>query len=88
MAYVARDARGLLLRFIDDNNSPARIFLLWIDSVPSALREVTALGRDFSADEEHFGGPNAVLISDRFWRTRFGGDPNAIGKKLRLMGLL
>jgi len=35
---------GLLLRFIDDNNSPARIFLLWIDSVPSALREVTALG--------------------------------------------
>ena len=45
-----------------------------------------ALGRDFSADEEHFGGPNAVLISDRFWRRRFGGDPNAIGKKLRLMG--
>ncbi len=46
-----------------------------------------ALGRDFSADEEHFGGPNAVLISDRFWRRRFGADPNAIGKKLRMMGL-
>src|SRR5438094_2571116 len=45
-----------------------------------------AQGRDFSADEEHFGGPNAVLISDRFWRTRFGSDPNAIGKKLRLIG--
>jgi putative ABC transport system permease protein len=44
------------------------------------------LGRDFSAEEEHFGGPNAVLISDRFWRRRFGGDPNAVGKKLRLMG--
>src|SRR2546421_1539159 len=45
-----------------------------------------AQGRDFSADEEHFGGPNAVLISDRFWRRRFGADPKAIGKKLRMIG--
>jgi putative ABC transport system permease protein len=45
-----------------------------------------ALGRDFSADEEHFGGPNAVLISDGFWRRRFHGDPNAVGKKLRING--
>jgi predicted permease len=45
-----------------------------------------ALGRDFSADEEHFGGPNTVLISDGFWRRRFQGDPNAIGKKLRING--
>src|SRR6266403_2265561 len=45
-----------------------------------------ALGRDFTSDEEHFGGPNAVLISDRFWRRRFGGDPNALGKKVRVNG--
>jgi putative ABC transport system permease protein len=44
------------------------------------------LGRDFSADEEHFGGPNAVLISDGYWRRRFHGDPNAVGKKLRING--
>ena len=43
-----------------------------------------ALGRDFSPEEEHFGGPNAVLISDRFWRRRFNADPGAIGKRLRL----
>lgn len=42
------------------------------------------LGRGFSEREEHFGGPNAVLISDRFWRRRFGADPAALGKKLRL----
>ena len=42
-----------------------------------------ALGRDFSPAEEHFGGPNAVIISDRFWRRRFGGNPNASGKSLR-----
>ena len=43
-----------------------------------------AMGRDFSPDEERFGGPTAVLISDRFWRRRFGAEPNAIGKQLRL----
>ena len=45
-----------------------------------------ALGRDFTAEEEHFGGPNAILISDRFWRRRFAADPNALGKKLRING--
>ncbi len=43
-----------------------------------------ALGRDFSPAEEHFGGPTAVLISDRYWRRRFGASPNAVGKTLRI----
>ena len=43
-----------------------------------------ALGRDFSPLEEHFGGPNAMLISDRLWRRRFGGKEDAIGKTLRI----
>ncbi len=43
-----------------------------------------ALGRDFTPEEEHFGGPNAVLISDRFWRRRFHADPNVIGKSLHM----
>jgi putative ABC transport system permease protein len=43
-----------------------------------------ALGRDFTPAEEHFGGPNAVLISDRLWRRRFHADPAVIGKRLRM----
>ncbi len=42
------------------------------------------LGRDFNVDEEHYGGPNSLLISDRYWRQRFGGSPDAVGKTLRL----
>jgi putative ABC transport system permease protein len=42
------------------------------------------LGRDFKPQEEHYGGPNAVLISDRYWRRRFGASPDVIGKTLRL----
>jgi len=41
------------------------------------------LGRDFSPQEQRFGGPDAILISDRFWRRRFNADPAALGKRLR-----
>ena len=41
------------------------------------------MGRDFTPQEESFGGPNAVLISDRLWRRRFAADPKVVGKTLR-----
>jgi putative ABC transport system permease protein len=43
-----------------------------------------ALGRDFTTGEERYGGPGAVLISNRFWHQRFGGDATALGKNLRI----
>ncbi len=42
------------------------------------------LGRDFTPAEERFGGPDAVLISDRFWRRRFHAEPSVLGKTVRL----
>ncbi|MGB8129499.1 MAG: ABC transporter permease [Candidatus Angelobacter sp.] len=42
------------------------------------------LGRDFNNVEEHFGGPNSVLISDAYWRRHFGASSDVIGKTLRL----
>jgi putative ABC transport system permease protein len=41
-------------------------------------------GRDFTPLEERFGGPNAVLISNRLWQRGFGGNPATLGKTLRL----
>jgi putative ABC transport system permease protein len=41
------------------------------------------LGRDFTPEEEKFGGPDAALISYRFWQRRFHGDPHALNRKLR-----
>jgi putative ABC transport system permease protein len=40
-----------------------------------------ALGRDFSAEEERFGGPAALLISDRYWRHRFQADRAATERR-------
>lgn len=42
------------------------------------------LGRDFTPEEEKFGGPDAVLISYRFWQRRFHGDPDVVNRKLKV----
>lgn len=60
---------------------PERLRRAWV--APRFLQVMgisPALGRDFSPREEHFGGPTAVIISDRLWHRRFGGNPNVIGK--------
>ncbi len=43
-----------------------------------------ALGRAFTPQEEHWGGPDAVLISYAFWQDRFHSDPSILGKKLHV----
>jgi putative ABC transport system permease protein len=43
-----------------------------------------ALGRNFSAEELKSGGEGAVLISDGYWRSHFGGDPGVLGKTIRI----
>ena len=40
-----------------------------------------ALGRDFTPEETHVGGPDAILISDRFWRHQLNADPNVDRQK-------
>jgi putative ABC transport system permease protein len=43
------------------------------------------LGRDFSDTDDRNGFKNRVVIlGNKFWRSRFGADPNIIGKTLRL----
>jgi predicted permease len=43
-----------------------------------------ALGRGFTDAEHQPGAPPAVVISDRYWRRRFAGDPNVLGKLVRV----
>jgi len=50
------------------------------------LRISPALGRLFTAEEEQFGRHRVVLLSDKLWQRRFGGDANIIGRDIRLGG--
>ena len=48
------------------------------------VRARPALGRVFRPEEDTPGGKHAVVLSDRFWRTEFGGDPTVIGRTVKL----
>ncbi|HEU5305476.1 MAG TPA: ADOP family duplicated permease, partial [Gemmatimonadales bacterium] len=42
-------------------------------------------GRFYTADEDRIGGgPPVVVLSEQFWRRRFGGDPAVLGTSIRL----
>jgi predicted permease len=45
-----------------------------------------AMGRSFEPAEQVKGGPAAAVLSDGFWRRRFGGDSAVVGRSLRLDG--
>ena len=50
------------------------------------LQVAIARGRGFHRGEEAEGAGPVVVISDRFWRERFGGAADAIGRTLQLNG--
>jgi macrolide transport system ATP-binding/permease protein len=69
-------------------------------ATPSGLKPVTAarvsdgffrtlgvtpmLGRDFYSGEDQPSAPRTAILSYQAWQTRFGGDPNVIGKTVIL----
>ncbi len=64
---------------------PEKLRRAWVAPRFLQVMEIApSMGRGFSLMEERFGGPRAVLISDRLWHRRFGGNPNVIGKTLRV----
>jgi len=51
------------------------------------FRMAPLIGRTFTPDEERFGGPRAVVISEGFWTERYGRSPAAVGRGLIIGGL-
>jgi len=45
-----------------------------------------ALGRLFNPEEFEAGADNVIVLSDRFWQSRFGGDPGVVGRNLQMDG--
>lgn len=43
-------------------------------------------GREFVADEDRAGGARAAILSDRLWRTVFGGRQDIVGQAILLRG--
>jgi len=46
------------------------------------------LGRHFVSEDAQPGNDHVVILNNKFWRERFGSDPNIVGRKLRMSGEL
>ena len=51
-----------------------------------ALGVLAAVGRPLGPADDEPGASGAVVLSDRFWRTRFGGDRQVIGRSFPVNG--
>lgn len=48
------------------------------------LGRTPALGRSFAPSDAEEGSLPVVMLSDGFWRRRFGGDPEVVGRQITL----
>jgi predicted permease len=71
----------------DDHAAPDQTQGSWISANHfEVLRQQTLLGRAFAAGEDHRGAEPVVIIGYEIWKNRFGRDPNAVGRVLRING--
>jgi predicted permease len=50
----------------------------------SLLGQKPLLGRDFLPEEDHAGAPQICIIGYSLWESRYGRDPNILGRSIRL----
>src|SRR5262247_1303029 len=67
------------------SGSPEQLYVHRVSaSYFKALGVDATLGRAFAASENEVGADLEVVLSNRIWQSRFGGDPKVIGRKITL----
>lgn len=72
---------------VTEPGEPERISIVRTTASLGAVFEVSPeLGRWYSESEDQPGGPKVAVLSDAYWRRRFGADPNVLGRRLTIDG--
>src|SRR5437763_1308121 len=72
---------------VDENGTPTRIRVMNVTpSFFRLLRVSPRSGRIFSPHEGEPGAEKKIVLSYGFWQSQFGGDPQVVGRDLRLDG--
>jgi predicted permease len=56
------------------------------ESLLPMLGATPALGRLFTKQDDSPGSPDTMILMAGYWRSRFGGDPSAIGRRILVNG--
>ncbi len=69
------------------NGDPERIFASVVEPAYfRILKTEPLLGRTLAADDDRVGAEPVAVLSEAFWRKRFGADPGVLGRSLALSG--
>lgn len=60
--------------------------LITTRSLVDVFRVQPQRGRWYTEQEDQPGGPKVVVLDNKFWRRRFGGDPSIVGRRLLFDG--
>jgi putative ABC transport system permease protein len=60
--------------------------LVVTESILRVLNVPPVLGRWFSREDDQPGAAETAILSDGYWRRRFGGDPSVIGRAIEVDG--
>ena len=70
---------------LTDEGEPLRVNAALVShSVFSVLGVSPLLGRTFAAEEDRFGNDHVAVLSMQLWQSKYGGDPNILGKTIKL----
>ena len=84
-SFAAMGAYGFVSSNLVGSGEPERLDGVSITYDALAMTGVRpALGRSLTMADDQPGAPCSVLISDGFWRRRFGGDPSIVGRAIVL----
>jgi len=73
------------LNVSDDETAAEFVFGAYIShDAFRLLRTSPVLGRDFLPEDDVDGAPGTAILSHRIWMSRYGGDPDVIGRTIRL----
>jgi predicted permease len=70
---------------LTDEGEPLRVNAALVShSVFPLLGVSPVLGRTFMPDEDRYGNHHVAVLSSHLWKRKYGGDPNILGKTIKL----
>ena len=88
--YLGRDGKGAQISdaTLTGSSEPERIRGMEVSgNFFDVLGVEPALGRVIRQSDTRQGEPRAIVLSDAFWRRRFGADPSVVGTRVEIDGI-